>query len=149
MVYRALAGLDSIAQAAGRCNREGLLEKGTIVVFTPPSSIPAGHLRQAAQIGQRLMSEQCADILAPGRFEQFFKEFYWLQGKGLDKHDILVDLQMSNDFRCSFRSAAEKFHLIDEEQQRPVIVTYGDGADLIRKLEQSKPDRVLFRKLQR
>ncbi len=119
------------------------------LAFQPPSSIPAGHLRQAAQIGQRLMSQQCADILAPDRFEQFFSEFYWLQGKGLDKHDILVDLQMSSDFRCSFRSAAEKFHLIDEAGQAPVVVMYGDGADLIRTLEQSKPERWLLRRLQR
>jgi CRISPR-associated endonuclease/helicase Cas3 len=48
VVYRALAGLDSIAQAAGRCNREGLQENGIVVVFIPPSKIPIGHLRQAA-----------------------------------------------------------------------------------------------------
>ncbi|MDP2950117.1 MAG: CRISPR-associated helicase Cas3' [Chloroflexota bacterium] len=150
VVYRALAGLDSIAQAAGRCNREGLLDKGKVVVFTPPSEIPPGHLRQAAQIGQRLMAQSCADILAPDRFESFFKEFYWLQGpRRLDKHEIQADLKMSDDFRCSFRSAAEKFHLIDESGQAPVIVTYGEGADLIRQLEQGKPERWLLRRLQR
>ena len=149
VVYRALAGLDSIAQAAGRCNREGLRDKGTVVVFVPPSEIPAGHLRQAAQIGQRLMSQECADILAPDRFESFFKEFYWLLGKGLDKRDILLDLKMDGDFRCSFRSAAEKFHLIDEAGQAPVVVMYGDGADLIRTLEKERPDRQLSRQLQR
>ena len=57
VVYRALAGLDSIAQAAGRCNREGLIEKGTVVVFIPPTRPPAGVLRQAAEIGGRLLSK--------------------------------------------------------------------------------------------
>ena len=41
VVYRAMAGLDSIAQAAGRCNREGLLAKGVLTVFIPAQS-PAG-----------------------------------------------------------------------------------------------------------
>jgi len=152
VVYRALAGLDSVAQAAGRCNREGLCEKGSVVVFVPPSKIPAGHLRQAAEIGWRLMSQECEDILAPDRFRSFFREFYWLQGPNLDKHDILTDLKMEggdNPFRCSFRSAAQKFHLIDESQQAPVIVAYGEGANLIKILEKGEPERWLFRKLQR
>ncbi len=151
VVYRALAGLDSIAQAAGRCNREGLLEKGIVVVFTPPSSIPAGHLRQAAQIGRQLMAQDCEDILAPDQFEKFFREFYWLQGERLDKYQVLLDLQNNQytKLRYSFRTAANKFHLIDEAGQAPVVVMYEEGADLIRTLEKERPDRQLPRRLQR
>jgi CRISPR-associated endonuclease/helicase Cas3 len=149
IVYRALAGLDSVAQAAGRCNREGLHEKGSVVVFVPPSKIPAGHLRQAAEIGRRLMAQDCVDILAPNRFEIFFKEFYWLQGSRLDEHKILDDLKWTGDSRFSFRTAGKNFHLIDESQQAPVIVAYREGANLIRILEKSEPERWLLRKLQR
>jgi CRISPR-associated endonuclease/helicase Cas3 len=149
VVYRAVAGLDSVAQAAGRCNREGRLEKGKVIVFVPPSKAPSGHLRQAAEIGRRLMAQSCDDILAPDRFRQFFEEFYWLQGERLDKHGILRDLKMSDDFRCSFRTAAQNFRLIDEAGQAPVIVRYGDGTDLIRELEIQQPNRELRRKLQR
>jgi CRISPR-associated endonuclease/helicase Cas3 len=150
VVYRAVAGLDSIAQAAGRCNREGLLHtKGKVIVFIPPSETPPGYLRQAAEIGKRLISQERYDILAPDRFEAFFKEFYWLQGEKLDKHQIMADLKMSGDFRCSFRTAAEKFRIIDERGYAPVVVAYEEGSDLIRELEKGKPDRLLLRRLQR
>ena len=64
VVYRALAGLDSVAQAAGRCNREGLQDKGDVYIFAPPSKIPAGHLRQAAEIGRRLLERAGHDPLS-------------------------------------------------------------------------------------
>lgn len=149
IVYRAIAGLDSIAQAAGRCNREGRLEKGTVFVFTPPSKIPAGYLRQAAEIGRRLLADKSEDMLSPDRFERFFKELYWLQGNNLDKYNILKDLVADGELRFSFLSAAWKFKLIDESQYAPVIVCYEEGSQLIETLKRLGPEKWLMRKLQR
>ncbi|MEM5787057.1 MAG: CRISPR-associated helicase Cas3' [Syntrophobacteraceae bacterium] len=151
VVYRALAGLDSVAQAAGRCNREGMLEKGRLVVFTPPSRPPAGVLRQAAEIGAQLLGEPGIDPLAPERFMKFFRELYWIQGADrLDARNILRDLKADPLFRISFRTAAANFKLIDDKAQAPVIVTYGDeGAKLVAKLTHLGPERWLLRKLQR
>lgn len=149
VVYRAIAGLDSIAQAAGRCNREGLLEKGRVVVFIPPSKFPPGYLKQAGEIGRQLLAEKRADHLAPERFEQFFKELFWLQGNNLDKHDILKDIAPDRELRFSFFSAAQKFKLINDKQYSPVIVRYDEGEELLGLLKKKGLERWLMRKLQR
>jgi CRISPR-associated endonuclease/helicase Cas3 len=151
VVYRAMGGLDSIAQAAGRCNREGLMKKGVLAVFTPPSRPPVGVLRQAAEIGARLLNEPETDPLAPDRFTAFFREFYWVQGEDrLDARNILHDLKPDNEFRFSFRTAAANFKLIDDTRQAPVIVSYGEkGARLVDQLTRLGPERWLLRKLQR
>lgn len=148
VVYRALAGLDSVAQAAGRCNREGLLERGMVHVFLPESKIPAGHLRQAAEIGRQLLVEE-ADQLTPERFERFFRMFYWIRGDRLDKEGIMGLLKNDANLEISFRTAAEKFRLIDEAAYAPVLVHYGEGARLIELLRRQGPERWLLRRLQR
>jgi CRISPR-associated endonuclease/helicase Cas3 len=148
VVYRSLAGLDSIAQAAGRCNREGLLEKGNVVVFTPPSKIPVGHLRQAAEIGRSLLTAHGDAALSPQHFNDFFRQFYWVRGDRLDKENILDLLKNDHELRINFREAAQKFKLIDEAAQRQVIVRYCND-ELLAQLERVQPDRLLKRKLQR
>jgi CRISPR-associated endonuclease/helicase Cas3 len=153
VVYRAMAGLDSIAQAAGRCNREGLLaEKGVLSVFVPPTRPPVGVLRQAAEIGTQMLEETVPDHLAPDRFTAFFRNLYWVQGEErLDKKGILHDLiDTSQTCRFSFRTAAAKFKLIDDSAQAPVIVSYGEeGARLVDQLTRLGPERWLLRKVQR
>lgn len=149
VVYRALAGLDSVAQAAGRCNREGLLERGMVHVFLPESKIPAGHLRQAAEIGRQLLVDQGTEPLAPERFERFFQMFYWMRGDRLDKEGIMGLLKNDPELRISFRTAAEKFRLIDESTYAPVLVHYGEGSKLIELLRRQGMERWLLRQLQR
>lgn len=148
VVYRALAGLDSIAQAAGRCNREGRLDRGEVFVFIPPTKPPRGHLRQAAEIARQQLGQGDGDPIAPERFEPFFRELFWLKGPDLDRHGVLEELT-SRQGAINFRSAATKFRIIDETQQAPVLVRYGKGATLIARLEKEGPERRLLRQTQR
>jgi len=148
VVYRALCGLDSVAQAAGRCNREGLLKEGQVFVFRPPTEPPIGHLRQAASLGKRLMESETADVVSLEQFTKYFQELYWLQGERLDQHGIL-DYLKDGELRFSYRTVARKFKMIDDTKQMPVVVAYGDGAQLIDELSKRPLDRNLMRKLQR
>lgn len=148
VVFRALAGLDEIAQAAGRCNREGRREHGTVEVFIPPTAAPPGHLRQAAEIGRRLLGALAGDHIPLHVFEDYFRELYWIKGKDLDRRQVIQLLRNESDLRFSFRSAAEAFRLI-EQQGQPCLVRYGDGGNLIDQLCERGKDRYLMRRLQR
>ena len=148
VVYRALAGLDSIAQAAGRCNREGKLDRGDVFVFVPPEPPPLGHLRQAAQAAAQILARPGDDPLHPDKFKEFFRLLYWLKGRDLDKHRVWDELR-SNRMEFGFRQAAQKFRIIDQAAQDSVLVRYGAGAALIERLRAVGPSRKLLRQLQR
>ncbi|MFZ5877177.1 MAG: CRISPR-associated helicase Cas3' [Nitrospirota bacterium] len=149
VVYRALSGLDSIAQAAGRCNREGRLERGKVVVFVPPKQSPPGLLRQGEQTTVSLLTGTEADPMARELYPLYFQHFY-SRVKSLDEHDIVGLLtDDARELKVQFRTAAELFHLIDDKDSQSVLVRYGESPALIGKLEKDGPERWLMRKLQR
>jgi CRISPR-associated endonuclease/helicase Cas3 len=119
VVYRAMAGLDSIAQAAGRCNREGRLpNNGRVVVFQPEQLPPPGFLRQAAQVTLKLLrSGQLNEPLSPEAIQAFFSDLN-TQGDR-DKHGICSLLKAGSSpdapLAIQFREAADKFRLIDDK----------------------------------
>lgn len=150
VVYRALAGLDSIAQAAGRCNREGKQDGlGRVVVFVPPKPAPLGLLRQAEDISRSLLFGNERDVLGRDIAKQFFEHLY-VRAPSLDKHDIHELLtQDARDCQIQFRTVAEKFKLIDDSAYQTILVRYGNNDMLLGKLEKEGPQRWLMRKLQR
>lgn len=153
VVYRALAGLDSIAQAAGRCNREGRLEGlGRVVVFVPPERPPMGYLRTGADACITTLHGQAHDPLARCLFDRYFKEFY--HSVELDRHGIVAQLKVEpRTLAVQFRTAADAFRLIDDQDSATVVVRYALKRDEIEKwlaiLAAQGPQRWLMRKLQR
>jgi len=153
VVYRALAGLDSIAQAAGRCNREGrLAAQGRVIVFVPPESPPVGHLRKAAQACISTLRGQQTDPLARALFATYFRQFY--STVDLDGKKIVPMLKVEpKTLGVQFRSAADAFRLIDDKDSAMVVVRYVEHSAEIEKLlgmlASEGPARWLMRKLQR
>jgi CRISPR-associated endonuclease/helicase Cas3 len=147
VVFRSLAGLDAIAQAAGRCNREGRLERGEVYVFVPPESSPPGLLLKAEQATRELLALDAEPALSPEMFDRFSR-LLLARVNTWDKANICRMLTPGNQLEFRFREAADKFRLIDNDGL-PVIVRWGDSPDLIDKLDAGKPDRWLLRKLQR
>jgi CRISPR-associated endonuclease/helicase Cas3 len=126
-VYRAEAGFDSIAQAAGRCNREGKLPLGFTYVFEAEERPPKGLLQTAAVVAKELHSLH-PDPLAPAAVEAYFRHFYWMKKPEWDKHGVMKTMDIDHGrgrLLFQFREMADAYRIIRDDQL-PVLVPYSD-----------------------
>ncbi|MGE5411639.1 MAG: hypothetical protein ACM3MI_11830, partial [Clostridiales bacterium] len=153
VVYRAFAGLDSIAQSAGRCNREGKLNMdaklGITKVFIPEKPVPPGLMRYGADaLKELLYLNNDGDFLCPEMFGKYFTLFY-SKVDNFDKPDIKNALtQNVDEMKFQFATAAKNFRLIDDNGTQNILVAYDEGAELIEMLKQKGPESWLMRRLQ-
>ena len=124
VVFRALAGLDAIAQAAGRCNREGRLGTlgGRVELFVRPIPTMLAALVRAAQATRAVLGDTRPETLPPELFDAYFR--HWYAQFDLDEKKVLPLLKASADFDLQFDSAARAYRLIDDEDQVAVVVPY-------------------------
>ena len=140
VVYRAFAGLDSIIQAAGRCNREGKLNHvgklGQVFVFNLENTLLRGLMgKGAAALREILSVSDGSDLFSPECMAQYFSLFY-SNCNTFDKANIKGLLYKGfAEMHFMFATAAEKFRLIDDKDSVSILVGYGDGATLLEELK--------------
>ncbi len=142
VVFRQEAGLDSVLQAAGRCNREGKLSKGNAYVFSFGKPLPRGHLSRTNDARKNLLS-RTLDWLSPKAMSEYFNQLY-ARENSFDKAGIggLLD----NPKELMFATAADAFRLIDDATMS-VIVNWGDAMTLVEKLKEEGPTYSIMKKL--
>ncbi len=151
-VWRAVAGIDSIAQAAGRCNREGKLDSGRVFVFSPEDGYPPPkELERNAEIALRVMDEH-ADPLSPEAVNAYFKALFWSSAAELDSRSVMERIcDNGNQIDYPFADIAADFSLI-EDYTMPLILgagPWGMDAYARRLLDNSPHAGAIARALQR
>lgn len=124
VVYRAPAGFDSIAQAAGRCNREGHLTTGSVWLFDTALPPPPGMLRLSAQIA-REVAEDFPDPLDPDAIRAYFRMLYWQKESLWDTKKILSCFRASpqqTELVLQFRNASRDYRWIADTQTQVLVV---------------------------
>ena len=143
-VFREEAGLDSILQAAGRCNREGKrpVSESIVTLFRGEAAPPP--LFQTAIGAGRMVLEQYDDIASRETIQAYFHTL--LELKGAEAQDIYGILPKIRTELFPFQSVAERFHMIDSPT-RTVYIPLGAGAELVGRLRAGERSRALFRQL--
>ena len=148
-VFRELAGLDSILQAAGRCNREGkqTAEDSVVTVFErtelPPRLFrPAiGAAREALDGGR--------DPGDPEAIQRYFQSLRSFTGDALDQQGTVRAFEKGIEgCEMPFRTVAERFHFIDQNTNT-IYIPYGEGAALVEQLRAGECSKALYRQLGR
>lgn len=143
VVLRAIGPLDRIVQAAGRCNREGRLARGRMVVFHPEDDVvPSGPYKTGTWQTAALLGGEEADLDDPQLYERYFRAYY----AKLDLDERRIQALRS---ALRFAEVADQFRMIADDTAQ-VVVEYGaEARGLIDEVRESgRPTRALLRQLQ-
>lgn len=148
-VLRAVGPLDGIIQAAGRCNREGRLRNGRVIVFKPAGErMPSGAYRTAADVTGAVLGAGVEHPDTPEVLHRYFRQLF---------DSVDTDRERIQPLRASFDypEVTRRFRMIEDDTESVVVTQYGNGRaqqrvrDLLDQLRHGTPDgRRLLRQLQ-
>lgn len=151
VVWRAMAGLDSLAQAAGRCNRELRHGSGQVFLFTPdpaPRLMPDEQRRLTA--ARAVLAGHAADPFSPAAMTAYFRAYY--DTCDLDGPKVMKGVADACKSRpvIGFDAMAQRFRMIEDDITLPVLVPFdAEGAALHQTLRQTEaPGQALLRQMQ-
>lgn len=125
-VYRELAGVDSMIQAAGRCNREGLrpAKESKVYIFQFEGKENVLGQRQQIDVAKSVIADN-RDISDMESITQYFEMLYHIKGDSLDKKKIMDEFQNK---RYNFAKVGKEFKLI-EQDTKTIFINYEEEAN--------------------
>jgi len=142
VIYRQEAGLDSILQSAGRCNREGSLNgKGQVFVFALDKPLPRGFINWANESRKNVLD--VTEWFGKEAIQKYFEQLY-SRTRNFDVADVEGYLYKPSELM--FKTEAEKFRLIKDESIS-VVVNYEDSLSLVEELKENGFSYQLMKKL--
>lgn len=125
-VYRELAGVDSMIQAAGRCNREGLRpeKESKVYIFQFEGKENVLGQRQQIDVAKSVIADN-RDISDMESITQYFEMLYHIKGDSLDKKKIMDEFQNK---RYNFAKVGKEFKLI-EQDTKTIFINYEEEAN--------------------
>jgi CRISPR-associated endonuclease/helicase Cas3 len=147
-VFRAVAGIDSIAQAAGRCNRNGVSDKlQKVSVFELPQESCCSFFSHAAQSAMKLFKRFAGRLTDPECVREYFADFFWKNEQRMDVDEILEKCKCAQSLDIQFKEIAE-FKMIESATLPIVIALEKNIVELVESLEFVEFKTGIFRKLQ-
>jgi len=147
-VYRAISGIDSIAQAAGRCNRNGRSKTAQpVFVFKLPESKKTSYFRMAAQSAEKLFDRFSGRLTSPECVKEYFDDYFWKNEQQMDCDDILRKSKQSARGEIQFKEFSD-FQMIETATEPVVIALNEKSLRLVESLKRSKPTREIHQRLQ-
>ncbi len=149
--YRALAGLDSINQAAGRVNREMKRGLSEMFIFEPKSEYvkrTPRYISQAVEVARRVLRDHAEMPISIPAIAAYFDQLYDLQDpQAFDYKRILSCFEDSNG-RFNFKTAARLFQIIEDATETIIIPYNKEAENLIEELKYTLYPSSTLRKLQ-
>jgi CRISPR-associated endonuclease/helicase Cas3 len=160
VVYSEICGIDSLVQRAGRCNREGLLDKGKFYVFKFNDRKLPSYIHGPAKIAQGMFEENKIDITSLRIIKEYYKRLYSIKHKeDFDKNYIMKKIKR-NGIHFNFKSIKNGlknkkgeyrggFNLIPDNEYHIIINYDEDANNLIKELKQGKINKENMRRIQK
>ena len=143
-VWRAAAGLDSVAQAAGRCNREGKRDNGEAVVFEMADDFASGDLSRRRDFGSDALKS--GDPFSPETVREYFRAVF--ADSELDAAQIMRLINGSGG-KFKFREIESRFRMIDDGSVPVVVPQSDDAREIVAALESAESAGHWLRRAQR
>lgn len=140
VVYRQQAGLDSILQAAGRCNREGRMTLATTHVFALDRALPPGAISKSNNARLNMVGD--FDWFSQEAMTEYFRQLH----AQYDNFDKFGCEQLLYNKQPQYEEIGKSFRLI-EDNTTPIIINWGESNALISQLKSGHATYGLLKKL--